>query len=132
MRKTWLVFRNEYLRHVRKKGFLFGVLSMPFFIAFIALIGVVSVWLEYNKAPVGYVDPAQLIINPSQAPVKENKLFEPVKVIPFTNEEIAKAALQNAEIQAYFVLSQNYMASGEVTMVSSSETGSITTASTTF
>ena len=29
-----------------------------------------------------------------------------------------------AEIQAYFVLSENYMASGEVTMVSSSETGS--------
>ncbi len=124
MRKTWLIFRNEYLRHVRKKGFLFGVLSMPFFIAFIALIGVVSVWLEYNKTPVGYVDTAQLIINPSQAPVKENKLFEPVEVIPFTNEEIAKAALQNAEIQAYFVLSENYMASGEVTMVSSSETGS--------
>ena len=39
MRKTWLIFRNEYLRHVRKKGFLFGILSMPFFIAFIALSG---------------------------------------------------------------------------------------------
>ncbi len=124
MNKIWLILRNEYLRHARKKSFLFGILSMPFFVGLIALIGVVSVWLEYNNLPVGYLDPAQLIVEPSQVPVEEKKLFKPVAAVPFENEESAKAALQSGEIQAYFVLSENYMASGEATMVSSTETGS--------
>lgn len=124
MKKTWLILRNEYLRHARKKSFLFGILSMPLFIAFIALIGFVSVWLEYNKTPIGYVDSNNVIVDPVQVPVKEKKLLKQATAIPYETEESARSALQNGEIQAYFVLSENYMASGEVAMVSSSDTGS--------
>lgn len=124
MKKIWLILRNEYLRHARKKSFLFGILSMPFFIGLMALVGFVSVWMEYNDAPIGYVDPNQDITNPLQVPVKEKKLLKPANVIPFENETDARTALQNEEIQAFFVLSDNYMASGEAAMVSTSETGS--------
>lgn len=123
MKKIWLILRNEYLRHARKKSFLFGILSMPLFVGLMALVGFVSVWLEYNKAPVGYIDPAYLIVNPVQAPIQEKNLLKPVAALPFEREEDAKAALQNGEIQAYFILADNYMASGEVTMVSSDKTG---------
>lgn len=124
MKKIWLILRNEYLRHARKKSFLFGILSMPFFIGLMAMVGFVSVWMEYNDAPIGYVDPNQDITNPLQVPVKEKKLLKPANVIRFENETDARTALQNEEIQAFFVLSDNYMASGEAAMVSTSETGS--------
>ena len=124
MRKTWLVFRNEYLRHVKKKSFIFGILSMPLFVVLMIGIGTVSVWLEYNKAPVGYVDTNQILVDPLQVPVKEKKLFTVVESIPFAEEESAKAAMQEGSIQAYFLLSDNYMETGEATMVKNSDTGS--------
>lgn len=124
MRKTWLIFRNEYLRHVKKKSFIFGILSMPLFVVLMIGIGTVSVWLEYNKAPVGFVDTNQVLVDPMQVPVKEKKLFPVVTAIPFAEEESAKAALQDGSIQAYFLLSENYMETGEATMVKNSDTGS--------
>jgi len=124
MRKTWLVFRNEYLRHVKKKSFIFGILSMPLFVVLMIGIGTVSVWLEYNKSPVGYVDTNQVLVDPMQVPVKEKKLFPVVSAIPFAEEESAKPALQEGSIQAYFLLSDNYIETGEATMVKNSDTGS--------
>ena len=35
MKKFWLVFKYEYLRHVLRKRFLFGLLSVPLFIVVI-------------------------------------------------------------------------------------------------
>lgn len=124
MKKTWLVFRNEYLRHVRKKSFIFGILSMPFFVALMVAIGLVSVWLEYNGAPVGYVDSPRLLAGAQQVPVKGKPLFPPVEAVPFETEASADAALQEGAIQTYFVLSDNYISTGEVTMVKTSATGS--------
>lgn len=124
MNKAWLVFRNEYLNHVRRKGFIFGILSMPLFVGLMVLIGFVSVWLEYNQAPVGYIDPNRVIVDAQQVPQEKNKLLKPVNSIPFTTEADAKSSLLNGEIQAYFLLSENYLNSGEVTMVTTAETGS--------
>jgi ABC-2 type transport system permease protein len=123
MNKTWLVFIHEYKRHVQKKSFLFGVLSMPLIVVLMVGIGLLTVWLDYNPAPVGYIDPNHIINNPIQVPGKPMELFGKVEVIPLDSEEIAEAALNDQTIQAYFVLSDDYLSTGMVTMVKNAQTG---------
>lgn len=124
MKKFWLIFANEYKRRVFKKSFLFGILSMPLFAGLIVLIGFVSVWLGSNKLPVGYVDANHVLTNPQQVPPEPKKTFPRVQVIKYEDEDSAKSAFLNGTIQCYFVLSDNYLSSGEVTMVRNSNTGS--------
>jgi len=124
MRKTWLIFVNEYKRHVKKKSFLFGILSMPLFVGLMILIGILTVWLDYNKDPIGYVDTNLLLLNAQQLQPEEKQLFPSVTAISFESEKSAKSAMQAGTIQAYFILSDHYLSTGEVTMVKDSRTGS--------
>ncbi len=124
MNKTWLIFRNEYLKHVRTKRFIFAVLSMPFFIAFIALVGFLAVWLQYDKAPVGYVDAKNILPNHEAVPIEGKPIFPPVEFIRYNNADTAKMALENGQIQAYFVISDNYLSNGAVDLVKGDKTGS--------
>lgn len=123
MRKFWLIFANEYKRHVLKKSFIFGVLSMPLFLVVIIGVSMLSVWLQFNDAPVGYVDSNHLLTNAAQLPDIDSKLFPVAQALPFKDEDSAKTALENGSIQTYFILSDDYLASGEVTMVKNSKTG---------
>ncbi|MHB8089668.1 MAG: ABC transporter permease, partial [Anaerolineaceae bacterium] len=123
MKKFWLVFLHEYKRHVIRKRFVFAILSMPLFVAFIVFIGFLSVWLQFNNKPVGYIDQYQILDNPQQVPAEKNSLFEKVPSLPFTDEAAAKTALDAGEIQAYFTFSDNYMSTGEVTMTSNEKPG---------
>lgn len=124
MKKFWLIFANEYKRRVFKKSFLFGILSMPLFVGLMVLIGFTSVWLESNKLPVGYVDVNHVLTNPKQVPPEEKKTFPRAQAIAYMDEDSARSAFLNGTIQCYFVLSDNYLSSGEVTMVRNSNTGS--------
>jgi len=123
MNKTWLVFIHEYKRHVQKKSFLFGVLSMPLMVVVIVGIGLLTVWLEFNQAPVGYIDPNHLIDHPIQVPEKPMELFHHVEILPMESEEEAKAALEDQTIQAYFILSDDYLSTGQVTLIKNAQTG---------
>lgn len=123
MRKFWLIFANEYKRHVLKKSFIFGVISMPLFMIVIIGISMLSVWLQFNDAPVGYVDPNHLLTNAVQLPDTDGKLFPVAQAEPFEDEASAKTALENGSIQTYFILSDDYLSTGKVTMVKNSKTG---------
>lgn len=124
MKKFWLVFLHEYKRHVMRKRFIFAILSMPFFIGLMIGIGFLSVWLQYNEKPVGYIDPYQVLVNPQQVPKDKESLMDTVESIAFSNEASAKEAMERGEIQAFFVFSENYMSTGEVTMTSVEKAGS--------
>jgi ABC-2 type transport system permease protein len=123
MKKFWLVFVHEYKRHVMRKRFVFAILSMPLFVAFLIGIGFLSVYLQYNNKPVGYVDNYHILVNPQQIPKKSKELMPKVQSIAFSSEETAKSAMDNGQIQAYFIFSDNYMNSGEVTMKSIAKPG---------
>ena len=103
MKKFWLIFWQEYKRHVFRKRFIFAILSMPFFVALMIGVGFLSVWLQYNNKPVGYVDNYQILTNAQQLPVKEKQLFKSVPSIAFADEARASAAMEQGQIQAYFV-----------------------------
>jgi ABC-2 type transport system permease protein len=123
MSKTWLIFVHEYQRHVRKKSFIFGMLSMHLFIAFMIFVGILTAWLDFNKLPVGYVDNHQVLNSSYQVPPGKMELFPSVEVLTMDTEENARAALDEQVIQAYFIIPENYLATGQVTMVRNGETG---------
>ena len=123
MKKTWLICWHEFKRHVLRKRFLFAVLSMPLFVGVIGLVSFLSVWLQYDKKPVGYVDAYHTLETHQQITKKPNDLFDPIAITEYADEATAKTALSLKEIQAYIVLSENYMDTGEVTMVSDGKTG---------
>ena len=123
MRKFWLVCWHEFKRHVFRKRFIFAVLSMPLFVGVIGLVSFLSVWLQYDSTPVGYVDQFEILKTNQQLVKEPNELMGPVKILKYADEGSAKTALENHEIQAYNVLSEDYLDTGEVTMVSEGKTG---------
>ncbi len=123
MRKFWLVCLQEYKHHVLTKRFLFGVLSMPLFVGAIALVSFFSVWIQYDDTPVGYVDTYKILESHIQPPKEGNALLKPIAITEYADEFAARAALDRKEIQAYYVLGDNYMSTGEVKMVSAAKTG---------
>ena len=123
MKKFWLVFVNEYKRHVLRKRFVFAILSMPLFVAFLVLVGFLSVYVQYNKAPVGYIAPADMLEEPRQVPEEEDKVMRAVEFIRYTDEATALTDLQVQKIQAYFVISPDYIENGEVTLVKNQKSG---------
>lgn len=123
MHKTWLIFIHEYKRHVMKKSFLFGILSMPLFIGVMIFVGFLTAWLDYNNAPVGYVDAYGILSSSKQVPPAKMELFPKVELVPMDSEESARSAMDSQVIQAYFIIPENYLSSGEVTMIKNDKTG---------
>jgi ABC-2 type transport system permease protein len=116
MRKIWLVFKHEYLRHVMRKRFLLALFSLPLFFLAIIVIGLVLLLVQYNPRPVGYVDLSGLLKNPVGLS-DQGRLSPLVQLLPFASEAGARTALQAKKIQAYYVLEANYLQTGQVRMV---------------
>lgn len=124
MKKFWLVFANEYKRHVMRKRFIFAILSMPIFVAFIGGIGFLSVWVQFNFKPVGYIAPAGMLEDAQPVPEEEDQIFHAVPFIRYADEEAAFSELEAQKIQAYFVVSPDYIQTGDVSYIKISKTGS--------
>lgn len=122
MKKFWLVAKHEYLRHVLRKRFIISILSMPIFMIFIIAMSFLSVLLQTNRTPIGYVDHSGVLENAVQPPDAE-KSIEYVKMIPFASDTEADAALQKKEIRAYYVLQPDFLTSGKVNLVANDAKG---------
>jgi ABC-2 type transport system permease protein len=117
MRKLWVVAKHEYGKITRKRSFLFGTLAMPlFFVAIMALVIVVVVAGE-DQRPIGYVDQAAVLTRVTSLPPDEDDGPNPLKLVPFADEAQARAALDRGQIQAYYVLFADYLASHNVQLV---------------
>ena len=117
MRKFWLVFSHEYARHVLRKRFLFAILSMPLFVVVIIVIGFLSVFIQYNGKPVGYVDALPVFAAPQMPPTNDSSI-PPVAFLAYPDEAAATAALKQKEIQSYFVIPVDYIETGNIRLVS--------------
>lgn len=122
MKKFWLVAKHEYLRHVLRKRFIISILSMPIFMIFIIAMSFLSVLLQTNRTPIGYVDHSGVLENAVQPPDAE-KSIEYVKMIPFASDTEADAALQKKEIRAYYVLQPDFLNTGKVKLVANDAKG---------
>ncbi|MCJ7625897.1 MAG: ABC transporter permease [Anaerolineaceae bacterium] len=118
MDRIWLVFRHEYVRHVLRKRFLFAILSLPLMIIVMALVGLLAVIVQFDSKPAGYVDLSGLLEDPITSSLSnEVTSFSYVEMIPYPDETTANAALEDKDIQAYFVLEKDYLLTGRVRLV---------------
>lgn len=113
MNKTWQVALHEYQRHVFTRRFLFGLLSVPFFMAI--LIGLVFLIMSMNNntTPLGYVDQSGLLADPLPAPPVEAP-DKPTPIQAFPDETAARHALDTGLIQGYYVIPVDYLTKGSL------------------
>jgi ABC-2 type transport system permease protein len=103
MRIAWY----EYSRHVFRWRFLLSLLSLPMMLVFFAIVLVIVALLLAFRKPIGYVDYSGLLTNASP----------PNSVVAYKTEADARAALESGEIQAYYLLPEDYLKKGEITLI---------------
>ena len=121
MSRLWLVAQQEYKRNVFKKSFLLALFSVPLIIGLGVGMGIIIESRERNNTPVGYVDHSGVLA--SRIPAPRRGMHEPVELVPFDSEDQARASLQAGEIQAYYVLPNEYPATLDVQLFYLEEPG---------
>ncbi|VVB95999.1 ABC-2 family transporter protein [uncultured archaeon] len=106
MRKWGTIAKHEYLYNIRRKEFLFVTFGVPLFILVagglpILLMGSTMSTEEYR---IGYVD--------------KTGLFEPANFTEYANEELAKKGILDSKITHFFVIPENYTATGRIEIFS--------------
>ncbi len=110
MRKLLQVSGHEYWNLIGQRSFWLGTLGFPVMMAVLGLFTLmfmVAVTL-LNRDPVGYVDDAGILNGAVSQPGAV------VEIRPYPHEEAARAALENEEIQAYYVLPADYRQSRRI------------------
>jgi ABC-2 type transport system permease protein len=122
MKKTLSVLRNELINTLSRRSFLFTAFGLPL-IGFLLVLGVSALNSNGSSSNViselfgspdftsiqaqGYIDQAGLIdAIPSDLP--------PGSLVAFSDEVVAKQALADEEISAYYIIPEDYLESGEL------------------
>ncbi len=119
MKKFWLVFKHEYLRHVLTKRFILAVLSVPLFIGLSIGLGFLSVVLGTDRTPIGVVDQSGVLAEPLINPGENRGSLELTKFEFFDDEAQAQTALANKEIQGFYVIGSDYLQDGLISLTAS-------------
>jgi ABC-2 type transport system permease protein len=106
MRNFWLVASHEYRRTVMKRAFLIITFAIPIGLAAVIALSILVFASGDDKSPVGYVDNSgtlDISLPPAQAETNGG-----VEIRAYPDEDAALAALEQREIQAFFVLPAEY------------------------
>lgn len=122
MYKLWLVAAHEYKRQVLTRGFIVAILASPLLIALVIGIGMWTESMQYDGRPIGYVDQPGWLANPVAAPGTSLSEFaqrprEPLTIIAYESEDLARSALESGTLQAYYVLAPDYLDSRKAELV---------------
>jgi ABC-2 type transport system permease protein len=121
MDKFWQIVKYEYTRHVFRKRFLMALLSLPLMVVFLLGVTLLTGVVMTDRTPVGYVDYSGLLADPITTG-KPGNVFEPgITMIAYSNEADALDAMNKNNIQAFFVLPENYPAEMNVPLQYNSE-----------
>lgn len=121
MDKFWQIVKYEYTRHVFRKRFLMALLSLPLMVVFLLGVTLLSGAVMTDRSPVGYVDYSGLLTDPITTG-KQGNVFEPsITMIAYSTEADAMDAMNKNDIQAFFVLPENYPAEMTVPLQYNSE-----------
>lgn len=107
MRNFWLIAKHEYRKRVSKRSFLLATLGVPLLMALVIGASIFFTIANQNDQPLGYVDQAG-ILHADVAPETQGKSGA-VALRSFTDEASARNALEQEEIQAYYVLPPDYL-----------------------
>ncbi len=126
MRKSFLIAKHEYLKMVRKRSFLLSTLGMPLLIIVVMAVGIAVAMGGGNDTPLGYVDHAGTLdpdVQPPGPALSLSKGIETqiarerasdVEIRSYPDETSARVALEAEEIQAYYVVPEEYLATGQL------------------
>ncbi len=115
MNKTTMVFKNELLTTLKRKGFIITTLALPVLGALALLIyQIVSGFIQQPGSQeitrIGYVDQVGIF--------KDYTQYEKLQLEPYATLEAVNAALVKGDIQEYFVIPEHYLISGAITRYS--------------
>jgi ABC-2 type transport system permease protein len=106
MLNYWLVAKHEYRQTVIKRSFIISTLAVPLGLALlIALVILVEISGE-NRSPVGFVDHAGFLDASLQAMLSD--AGDRIEIRAFEDEDAARDAVEQEQIQAYFVFPPDY------------------------
>jgi ABC-2 type transport system permease protein len=106
MHNFWIVARHEYRHLVIKRSFILVTLAIPVALAALIAFTVLVATSGENHLPIGYVDHSGQLDPTRQASLPDAK--ERIAIASFPNQELALAALQLKQIQAFFVIPADY------------------------
>lgn len=124
MKKIIDVARYEYIHHVAKRRFWIALLGMPVGFLLIMALSMLFSYLSFDTEPVGYVDQANLITQPQEVPEKIGFMDIFIQLIPYVDEETARADTENGILQGYVVIPAGYQSTYNVTYYSNEQPGS--------
>ncbi len=108
MRKLLLVFKHEYVRRVRTKGFVFAVISMPLILLLGIGLAVVSARIQSNPLPIGFLDKSGVFSNADTISLRASSIVPVVDIHVYQSDGEGVSALNNEEIQAFFIIPEEY------------------------
>jgi ABC-2 type transport system permease protein len=113
MTKIWQIIKHEYLRHVVEKKFLISLLSLPFMVVVMFGVAIIIILLSIDDTPVGYIDHPGIL---TQAFQREQDSFLNPKIdfLSYEDKEQAQTDLESEEIQAYYVIPEDYTSTLQV------------------
>ena len=112
MHNLWLVAKHEYKKRAGKRSFLLGTLAIPLLMVVIMGFGILTAIMGSRREPLGYVDRAGIMQTQTSIPATRTE----VGVIPFFDLASAQAALEQGEIQAFYLIPEDYLQSGSLTL----------------
>jgi ABC-2 type transport system permease protein len=111
MDKIWLVAKREYLFNLRRRSFLLGAFGVPIFVLIVMFVAISLIANDEENVEsvgqVGYVDVAGVL---SEA------IDRPEQFVAYSTEDEARQALDQGSLGAYFVVPDNYMETGAVSL----------------
>lgn len=115
MTKIWLVAEQQFKKDVFKRGFLLAIVAMPLFLGFTAAMGWLGERMQQQTTTLGYVDAGNVL---ALAPANVD---ERVVLVRFDSAAQARTALDDGQIDAYYVLPADYPQTRQTELVYGSQ-----------
>jgi ABC-2 type transport system permease protein len=111
---VWRIAREEFRRNVFRKSFIMVLLSLPLMIGLNIGIVLLMNYLEKDIRPIGYVDHAGVMLVDE---LPTDVTDDPIQFLAFSSEDRAQEALLTEELQAFYVLSPEYLQTREIRLI---------------
>ncbi len=113
MRKLMLVIWHEFWRHVKRRGFIFSVIGLPF-LAVVLLGATLLLIFAISTQPVGIIDHSDLLLPPEAYSANAPPLQ--ARLVAYDDVSIALVDLELGSLQGVAVVAEDYLQSGQVTI----------------
>jgi ABC-2 type transport system permease protein len=115
MRNLWLVAKHEYKRVVTQKSFLLTTFGLPVLMLVVMGVSILAALGGRGDLPVGYVDHAGVLSDPVMPPSEDGETRITFQAL--NDRETAIEALKSKEVQAVYVLSNDYIERGHAELL---------------